>query len=109
MPPGTFSALLTLIGFAVCMAGGAWKAGAFNMMPRDDGIATAGIVSASILFAQDFKEWTALALSAPILAFTGYALLHNHHAPFAPFGAVIAFAGAVGLIARRVRAHGSQA
>lgn len=86
------------------MVGGGWKAGAFNMMPRDDGIMTAGVVSASILFAQDFKEWTALALSAPILAFTCYAFVHNHHAPFALFGAEVASAGAVGLIARRWRA-----
>lgn len=109
LPPGMLCALVTLAGFALCMVGGGLKAGAFNMLPRDEGIFTSGVVAAWLAFGHGFKEWQALAISAPILALTCYAFFHDHHAPLALFGAEVAFVGAFGLILARWKASRSPA
>jgi hypothetical protein len=105
LPRGTASALIAIAGGVLALAGGGWKANAFNLYPREDGLFTAGVVAVMLTFGHGLRERTALLASVPILAVSFYGILRFHHAPLALFGAELACVGVIGLAFERWRAR----
>lgn len=102
--PGLFSALVAVAGGILAVAGGGLKANAFNLLPREDGLFTAGVFVVVAAFGHGLRERWVYAVCAPILAISFYGILRFHHAPFALFGAELAVVGVIGLAFQRWRA-----